>query len=421
MTPMRSIGLATTVLLIGGATRAYGLQQQEETATRVADSVYAVFGGSNAYLVKTPAGNVLIDSCNPVDASECLKILRKASRAPVRYIIITHAHWDHTGGVAMWKEAGTHVIAQRNQIEFLNYQKRLNNFYAFRDKTQFGHDYPTDGTWAGDFGARQLADITFDDRYAFTLGGIRFELYATPGETPDHLTVWIPSLKAAFIGDNYSPDAFPAIYTLRGTKPRWALDYVTSLNRVLSLQPDILLLGHRMPVKGRAEIVKQLTKSRDAILYVHDAVVAGMNEGRDVYSLMRDIHLPPALAMDEGFGRVSWAVRGIYDGYAGWFDLNPSTIYETPVSAVYGDVVRLAGGPEAIVRLALARLEAGQNAEALHLTDIALAADSANRPALEARLKALEALMAATKNRMEMGWLNYGIREARRRLGSPQG
>src|SRR5262249_54448437 len=154
----------------------------------------------------------------------------------------------------------------------LNYQKRLNNFYAFRDKTQFGHDYPTDEQWAGDFGAKQLADIVFDEKYTFTLGGITFELFATPGETPDHLTVWIPKLKAAFIGDNYNPGVFPAIYTLRGTKPRWALDYVTSLDRALSLKPEILLLGHRMPITGNAEITKQLTKSRDAILYVHDAV-----------------------------------------------------------------------------------------------------------------------------------------------------
>jgi alkyl sulfatase BDS1-like metallo-beta-lactamase superfamily hydrolase len=391
--------------------------QGQDSATRVTDSVYAVFGGSNAYLVKTSQGNVLIDTCNPIDAPACRQILGAVSQAPVRFIILTHAHWDHTGGVALWKSAGTRVIAQRNQVEFLNYQKRLNNFYAFRDRTQFGHDYPTDSQWAGDFGAKQLADILFDDKYAFTLGGLTFDVFSTPGETLDHLTVWIPQLKAAFIGDNYSPDAFPAVYTLRGTKPRWALDYVTSLNRVLALKPDILLLGHRMPVTGSAEIARQLTKSRDAILYVHDAVVRGMNDGKDVFTLMRDVHLPPALALDESFGRVSWAVRGIYDGYAGWFDLNPSTMYDTPTSAVYGDVVRLAGGPDAITRLATERIEAGKPVEALHLTDIALAADSTHRGALEARLRALQALLAATQNRMEMGWLNYGIRDAKRRLG----
>ena len=189
--------------------------------------------------------------------------------------------------------------------------------------------------------------------------------------------------------------------------------------RALALKPEILLLGHGMPVKGNAEITKQLTKTRDAVLYVHDAVVRGMNEGKDVFTLMREIHLPPALALDESFGRVSWAVRGIYDGYAGWFDMNPSTMYETPATAVYGNVVRLAGGPAAITQLALERIRGGKPAEALHLTDIALAADTANRGALEARLKALQMLLAATQNRMEMGWLNYGIRDAKKRLGMP--
>jgi alkyl sulfatase BDS1-like metallo-beta-lactamase superfamily hydrolase len=394
-------------------------QQGQDQAVRVADSVYAVFGGSNAYLVKTAEGNVLIDTCNPIDAPECRKILKVVSQAPVRYIILTHAHWDHTGGVDLWKEAGTHVVAQRNQIEFLNYQKRLNNFYAFRDKTQFGHDYPVDAQWAGDFGAKQLADIVFDDKYEFTLGGITFQLFATPGETPDHLTVSIPKLKAAFIGDNYSA-GFPAIYTLRGTKPRWALDYVTSLDRALALKPEILLLGHGPPLQGAADITTRLTKSRDAILYVHDAVVRGMNDGTDVFTLMRDIHLPPALALDESFGRVSWAVRGIYDGYAGWFDLNPSTMYGAPETAVYGDVVRLAGGADAIAKLALERIQAGKPAEALQLTDLALSADGTSKAALDARLKALDALLAATKNRMEMGWLKYGVRDARKRLGLPE-
>jgi glyoxylase-like metal-dependent hydrolase (beta-lactamase superfamily II) len=37
----------------------------------------------------------------------------------------------------------------------------------------------------------------FDDKYEFELGGVKFEIYSTPGETPDHLTVWIPQYKAA--------------------------------------------------------------------------------------------------------------------------------------------------------------------------------------------------------------------------------
>ena len=123
--------------------------------------------------------------------------------------------------------------------------------------------------------------ILFDDHYEFTLGGVKFELFHTPGETPDHLTVWVPKYRAAFLGDNYY-DSFPNMYTLRGTEPRWALEYIASLNKVLDLKPEIVMLSHGQPIHGNAEIVKRLTRYRDAIQYVHDAVVKdGQRDGKD--------------------------------------------------------------------------------------------------------------------------------------------
>src|SRR5262249_10227339 len=161
---------------------------------------------------------------------------------------------------------------------------------------------------------------------------------------------------------------FPNLYTLRGTQPRWALDYVQSLNKVLALEPEILLPSHGLPVHGRDVIARRLKRYRDAVQYLHDEVVKGMNAGKDVYTLMREVKSPAHLDLGEVYGKVSWSVRGIYEGYAGWFDPKPATMYETPASAVYGDVVKLAGGPGAIARRARERLQAGQPVEALHLT-----------------------------------------------------
>jgi alkyl sulfatase BDS1-like metallo-beta-lactamase superfamily hydrolase len=384
---------------------------------KINDSIYEAVGACNVFLVKTPAGNVIIDTTNPVYAKEYVSALKAISKAPVRYIILTHGHWDHTGGVAVWREAGTHVIAQREQTEFLNYSQRLNNFYAVRNTAQFGHEYPLDEKWAGNFGATQFADILFDQKYEFTLGGLKFELYHTPGETPDHLTVWIPRFKAAFIGDNYDA-SFPALYTLRGTKPRSALDYIASLKLVMSLKPDVMLLGHGDSIRGNAEIERRLTHYADATQYVHDEVVKGMNAGKDVYTLMNEIHLPPALSVPEQAGKVNWSVRGVYEGYAGWFDMKPETMYETPVTAVYGDLVRLVGGPEGITKLALERIQNGKAVEALHLTSIVLASDARNRGALEARLKALERLQAESENHPEMGWLDYFVKDINEKLAA---
>jgi alkyl sulfatase BDS1-like metallo-beta-lactamase superfamily hydrolase len=228
--------------------------------------------------------------------------------------------------------------------------------------------------------------------------------------------VWVPKYKAVFTGDVYY-ESFPNIYTLRGTEPRWALDYITSLNAILALKPEVVLPSHGLPIRGNEEITRRLTRYRDAIQYVHDEVVKGMNAGKDVYTLMQQIKLPAALDVGESYGKLTWSIRGIYEGYVGWFDLNPVTMYETPVSSVYPDVVKLAGGPEAVANLAIERAQAGDAIAALHLTDIALAADPNHRKALEARLKALEILRGRCKNSNERGWLDYSIRETKRKLG----
>jgi alkyl sulfatase BDS1-like metallo-beta-lactamase superfamily hydrolase len=236
--------------------------------------------------------------------------------------------------------------------------------------------------------------------------------------------VWIPAYKAAFIGDNYSgigipePNSFPNLYAIRGTKPRWALDWASSLDKVLALKPDIVLNGHGQPIVGNQEITRLLGRYRDAIQYVHDEVVKGMNSGKDVYTLMQEIKLPASYNLSESFGKVSWSVRGIYDGYAGWYDMNPTTMYETPASSVYPDLVKLAGGPEPLVRAALEKLDAGKPVEALHLTDVVLAYDQKNSGALNARLKALSVLRDRCENYVEAGWLEYGITKAKEKLGS---
>jgi alkyl sulfatase BDS1-like metallo-beta-lactamase superfamily hydrolase len=390
-----------------------GLDRKE--AVKINDNIYQAIGFGNTFLVTTPAGNVIIDTSSVLAAPLHVKLLRARSAGPVKYIILTHGHGDHTGGVALWKEPGTEVIAQRNQFEFLNYQERLNRFFAIRNSAQFVFPTPPAMPWPGDEGAKQLATIFFDDKYEFTLGGVKFELYSTPGETPDHLSVWIPQWKAAFTGDNFYA-SFPNIYTLRGTEPRMALDYVHSLDKVLTWRPEILLPSHGPVMIGETEITTRVKMYRDAIRYVHDAVVRGMNDGKDVFTLMREIKLPEHLNVGEGYGKLTWSIRGIYEGYAGWFDMNPATMYETPPSSPYADLVKLAGGPDPVVARALEVLQTGQPAEALRLTDAALAANAAHRGALEARLKALEFLRDQSKNSNERGWLEYSIRETKVKL-----
>jgi alkyl sulfatase BDS1-like metallo-beta-lactamase superfamily hydrolase len=360
---------------------------------------------------------VIIDTSMGKDAALHHGHLKKISSAPTRYIIFTHAHEDHTGGAGRWKEDETKIIAQRAFLDHRKYQERLAIFFAHRNAAQFGFEAKSLVAAARMHRPAVEPTILFDEKYEFTQGGVKFELFHTPGETPEHLTVWLPQYKAAFVGDNFY-GSFPNLYTLRGTRPRWALDYVESIDKVLALEPEILLPSHGDPIIGAEKVKAALTKYRDAIKYVHDETVKGMNEGHDIYRIMRDVKLPAELDVGDAYGKVSWSVRGIYDGYAGWFDGDPATMYtESPTEAEL-EMVQMAGGAEPVAARAVKLVDEGQAVRGLRLANLALLADPKCHLATHARAEALKAPLAKSRNSNESGWLKSALKHAEEHMAT---
>jgi alkyl sulfatase BDS1-like metallo-beta-lactamase superfamily hydrolase len=392
-----------------------GAAANQTEATKVTDRIYMASGFGNTFLVKTDDGNVIIDTSLPTQAPKHHGHLKKISAAPTRYIIFTHAHEDHTGGAGRWKEDDTKVIAQRGFVEHRKYQDRLAIFFAHRNAAQFGFDSKRLVEMARTHRASVEPTILFDEKYEFEQGGVKFELFHTPGETPEHLTVWLPQYKAAFVGDNFY-DSFPNLYTLRGTRPRWALEYVDSINKVLALKPEILLPSHGDPIVGAEKIKAALTKYRDAIKYVHDETVKGMNEGHDVYRIMHDVKLPAELDIGDAYGKVSWSVRGIYEGYVGWFDGDPATMYDESPTEAELELVQMAGGAEPVAARANKLVDEGQPVRGLRLAHLSILADPKCHLAAHARAEALKALLAKSRNSNERGWLTSALRHAEEHL-----
>jgi len=402
----------------------------QPAARRVAEAVWLSEGLSNAFLVVTPAGRVVINTGMGFEAAVHRRNFDAVDASPVRYVLLTQGHVDHVGGVDVFREEGTEVVAQADNAAQQADDARIARFRARRSAFAFaeaigkalrharartGNDVPGQSA--------PVPTLVFEDRHAFELGGTRFELLATPGgETTDSMVVWLPDARICFTGNLFSAlfGHFPNLVTIRGDRYRDALRFVASLDRVLALEPELLAVGHHDPVEGRETIRRELLRLRGAVLYVHDETVRGMNAGRDVHSLMREIRLPPELEVGEGYGKVSWSVRAIWESYAGWFHHRSATeLYPVPVEEVLPDLVALAGGAGPVVERARTRLRAGDAVHALHLAEAALAAEPDHPGATEAAVAAHETLLAASGNFWLTSWLRARIAALRGRRAEP--
>jgi alkyl sulfatase BDS1-like metallo-beta-lactamase superfamily hydrolase len=135
-----------------------------------------------------------------------------------------------------------------------------------------------------------------------------------------------------------------------------------------------------------------------------------MNDGRTVHELMAEITLPPELEVGEGYGKVSWGVRSIWEHYSGWFHHQSTTeLLDVPRSAIDHDLVALAGA-DALVDRAEQRLAAGEIAEAIHLLDIVLDVEPDHAGAPTVAIAAHQALLADADNMWLERWLEHRIK-----------
>lgn len=386
--------------------------EQQAAAEPITDFIFMAKDISNAYLVTTADGDVLINTGFPTSADRNKAVLTPARSGPLRYIIVTQSHPDHFGGVPAFREDGTKVIAERRFAETCAWYDSLRAFHGPRSRKLWASTVKQDKPLEVPV---VIPDIAVDRRYAFDLGGRSFEVLSTPGgETLDGLTVWMPKEKVAFTGNLFGPVfmSMPFLNTLRGDKPRSVLRYLRSLEKVQGLGAELLVTGHGEPIRGAEKIRADLDRMHAAVSYVNDAVVAGMNAGKDLYALMREIRLPDDLKIGEFHGNVRWAVRAIFHEYTGFFLYESTTeLYGVPRSSIDQDLVELAGGADALAARAKAKVEAGAPLEAIHLTDIALGAEPANTAALEAKKAALLLLQkeGGGSNLSETMWLKAEI------------
>lgn len=368
----------------------------------LAPGVYREEGSCNTGLVKTKTGYILIDPSDTGSSSSWLS-LRFASHPP-KAILLTHAHLDHWDGLKYWPlDDAVPVIIQRDWPVIVDYLQRFEPFFSHRSQAFTGQS-----TRPRTEKSPLRPTLTFIDEWRGTIDGVDILMRHTPAETPDTSLVCFPQKGLVFTGDTvYS--SFPMLGTPRGSLPRMATDYISALNALLAIHPQTVVPGHGQPFSGSEQIQKEITRYRDAIHYVDEAVVEGINTGKDLYTLLSDISLPAEMALPEAYGKVSWAVRALFLNYTGWFNGKIEAMLDTPVNDLFSELADLVG-PEKICHLARTALSAGDVPKTLHLSTVLLAREPQNQEMLQIRKEALVLWHKASRNWGESNLIRQEIR-----------
>lgn len=386
-----------------------------KTIFNVSDGVHTAVGyaASNVSMIEGDDGIIIIDTTESTRAAaDILAEFRKITDKPVHTIIYTHGHRDHVSGASVFAaDSEPEIIARSNLMNELAegsgrpYPTKL---MLARAKRQFGiglefeterinlglgpGDRPTEGMGQGYLAPTKWVD---GDRLEVEICGVALSLIAAPGETEDHLVVWREADRLLFSGDNYYK-SFPNLYAIRGTRYRDFDVWADTLDKLIALNPSILVPGHSKPLAEEGSIAAILGDYRDAIRHIVAKCAEGMDLGLTPDELVEYVRLPEELAgrpyLQEYYGAVAWAVRAYFAGTVGWFDGNPTKLFPLPPDEEAGRLAALAGSPEALAERMETAVVDGDYQWALELADRVARLSGFGDRAREAKKTAMLAL-----------------------------
>jgi len=383
----------------------------EKRIHKVADGIYSAvgYGIANVIMLVGKDGVIIIDTMTTIEeGNEVWKDLRKLTPLPLKAIVYTHFHPDHIFGASAFAgKSAPEIYAHESLDESvsravgetapINGSRSMRMYGNFLDKSAMIN--VGIGPFMGLGPDSTLGYIkptkTFRDRMKANEAGISFELIHAPGETDDQIYVWLPDRKALLCGDNLYK-SFPNLYTIRGTWFRSLKNWYRSVDIIRALRPEYLVPSHGKPIAGAAAIHEIATDYRDAIQYVHDQSLRGINQGMTPDELAESVVLPAHLAkspyLQEFYGKVSWSARSMHSGTMGWFSGDSANLQPLPVKEQARMIADISGGEAKLLDHARSYVEKGNPQAALELSGHAIRLNPGNTEARAIRLKALTLL-----------------------------
>lgn len=331
----------------------------------------------NAALFETDAGLVLVDTGMAPGGPAILDAIRRVSDAPIHTIIYTHGHVDHAYGTWALTESGPdgalpEIIAHEALPE------RFDRYIRMRGSISRYMSQPVEQLPV----SREdlvYPTTTFADRLELEIGGETFILQHREGETDDQLYVWVPGRRALATADYYQgflPNAGNGKRAQRNVE-EWAF----ALREMAALEPAVLLPAHGAGMVDTREIVDALGIHAEALQFIVDQTLDGLNSGKRKDQVISDFEWPERYAnhplLNIQYVTPQDIAKMVIKRHTGWWDDVPSHWSPAPREVEAKAILDLAGGVDVVVERAL-DLTSTDVQLASHLVDWAWIAEPEN-------------------------------------------
>jgi glyoxylase-like metal-dependent hydrolase (beta-lactamase superfamily II) len=213
------------------------------TLKKIGDGVYAAISGddskagSNAGFIVGSNCIVVVDTFEKVEAArELLAAIRKVTNLPVRYVVNTHYHLDHTGGNAVFRDAGATIIAQRNVRDWL----RTENLKFFGANPKPEQKAEVEGL--------VLPDLVYSDALDIYAGSRLVQVRYMLGHTGGDSVVLVPDANVVFGGDLVWQKHLPNL--IDASTAAW----IKTLDTLLAQHPTVVFVSGHGDLAGAADL-----------------------------------------------------------------------------------------------------------------------------------------------------------------------